>query len=333
MKHAPYTSIVLLLSVAFPAYAQVQMQAVELNAVATSSAETTATPEWTELSDSDPGVAGEGDPDNPVVVGTVQNAEDEDGDDSESTASQQGRVILDSDVNEQTDTTPGERINRPDFGGGMQGGEQVAPSQTPVIAAPSAAEETKESGEKAGTEDINIGVGELQETQRNESDLEFLRTRADVSVSAVEVRGWDPEKKDALLRDVKDHAEVRSGEDLENFATGVLLEHESIDSIETTATSVKLERRVPAKLFGIFDTRIEQETTVRFGDGEHGRVKVKFPWHRFLYKVDERYTQSGMDETLLPEIDDEVLTGLESGNASPSTHAGIIQRLLDMIGQ
>jgi hypothetical protein len=205
---------------------------------------------------------------------------------------QQGRVILDSDANETANT--GERVMQPDFG--------------------------------AGTTDTEEEV-----VQYEESDLDFLRERAaEVSVSAVEVRGWDIKKKEAFLETVREHAQVRSGEDLENFAQGVLLRHEEIDSIETNAASVSVRSRAPARLFGIFRTSIEHETTITFGDGQRGsRVKVKFPWMRFLYRVDDRYQQSAMDERFLPEVNDEVLVGFEHGDATSSAQASVIQKLLD----
>jgi hypothetical protein len=223
---------------------------------------------------------------------------------------QQGRVILDSDSNESNLGTTSFDSN--------------ATSSSP-----------------RGIEHEDIGVpslrgtsGELEETQRNETDLEFLRERAsDVSVSAVEVRGWDPKQKEALLETVRDSATVRTQDDLKHFAQGVLLQHERVERIETSTSSVTVTHRVPARLFGIFATRLEQEATIRFGDGEHGRVKVKFPWFRFLYRVDRRFSEGALEETLFPEVDDEVIVGFESGDVPPSMHASSIERLVEVVAE
>ena len=137
----------------------------------------------------------------------------------------------------------------------------------------------KESGEKAGTEDINIGVGELQEAQHNQPDLDFTRERARISVSAREVRGWDPERKEAFLADVREHAEVRSSEDLENFALSVLLRDEQVENLSFNYTEIKMSYRFPAKFLGIFNATLPAETHV----DEMGRVKVKYPWYRVFY--------------------------------------------------
>ena len=99
-----------------------------------------------------------------------------------------------------------------------------------------------EEGEKGGTEDINIGVGELQGNA--------------VSVSAVEVRGWDPKQKQEFLATVKAHAQVRSEQDLENFATGILLKDENVEEISSDEDSVEVRYRVPAKFLGLFETSI-----------------------------------------------------------------------------
>lgn len=316
----------LLFLIGSPVYAQLQLEAVEVTP-----AETTATPEWSDYNVGDPGTT---------------DSED----DTSEARTQQGRVLLDSDTNETAGTDrnvhdPGITIleasdgdpDRPVIVGGTDeetGGSRVVPSQTPVIVAPAAEDtETKESGEKAGTEDINIGVGELQETQNNETDLEFIRERArEVSVSRVEVRGWDPEKKEEILGDAREPADVRTGEDLERFTQRALLKDDAINAIETSTTSVSVKRRVPARLFGIFRTELEQEATITFGDGERGsRVKVKFPWLRIFYTVDDRFTVRRVEEVLLPETDDEVLVGFEQGDPAPQDQATVIQRILNAI--
>src|SRR3989344_6775138 len=106
-----------------------------------------------------------------------------------------------------------------------------------------------EEGEKGGTEDINIGVGELQGNA--------------VSVSAVEVRGWDPKEKQEFLATVKAHAQVRSEQDLENFAKGVLLENENMEEISLNFEKITMEHRSSGKLFGFipisFTQRVELE--------------------------------------------------------------------------
>jgi len=129
-----------------------------------------------------------------------------------------------------------------------------------------------EEGEKGGTEDINIGVGELQSNA--------------VSVSAVEVRGWDPKEKQEFLATVKTHAQVRSEQDLENFAKGVLLENENKEEISLNFEKITMEHRSSGKLFGFIPISFTQRVELEAEGDDAGRVKVKMPWFSFLLKAD-----------------------------------------------
>lgn len=105
-----------------------------------------------------------------------------------------------------------------------------------------------------------------------------------VSVRAVEVRGWDPMKKEEFLKTVKTHAEIQSKKDLENFAQGVLLKNENITDIEIKydgpdVQSVKMGYRAPAKFLGIFKTSLKTSVEVN----ARNEVNVTFPWFRFLF--------------------------------------------------
>ncbi|PIQ66573.1 MAG: hypothetical protein COV96_00805 [Candidatus Zambryskibacteria bacterium CG11_big_fil_rev_8_21_14_0_20_42_18] len=101
-----------------------------------------------------------------------------------------------------------------------------------------------------------------------------------VVVEAGEVRGWDPEEKEVFLQTVKTHAELRSGQDLENFARGVLLEDENMEKLEIAEDGVKIGYHLPAKLFNIFETSFRTQVEIK----SDSNVKVKFPWYSFLYK-------------------------------------------------
>ena len=151
-------------------------------------------------------------------------------------------VLMGDTPNTDTTTTdPGERVMQPEFGADAEGDTSAA--------------------------------------QHNQSDLDFLRESAGVSASAAEVRGWDIKKKESFLSDVKEHAEVNSATDLENFAKGVLLRDNSIDAIDIKADKIKVNHRAPVKFLGLFSTTLPAETEV----DKQGRVKVKFPWYGFLF--------------------------------------------------
>jgi hypothetical protein len=135
-------------------------------------------------------------------------------------------------------------------------------------AAPNSGEAMKESGEKGGTGDINIGVGELQ----------------GVSVNAVEVRGWDAEQKQEFLLTVKAHAELQSDQDLENFARGVLLEHEEIDEVSVDDTRIEVRHRGQGRLLGVIPVSFTRRVEINADADAESRVRVRMPWYSFLIR-------------------------------------------------
>ncbi|MDO8600768.1 MAG: hypothetical protein Q7R73_04160 [bacterium] len=105
------------------------------------------------------------------------------------------------------------------------------------------------------------------------------RISLSVVVKKVQVRGWDPKQKEEFLATVKTHAQVRSGQDLENFARGVLVRDENVESVTIGEEGVQFSYRMPAKLFGIFNASLVARVDV---DAE-SRVKVRFPWLRIFF--------------------------------------------------
>jgi hypothetical protein len=123
---------------------------------------------------------------------------------------------------------------------------------------------------------------EVNEDESSERENNSAETRgaASARIKAVEVRGWDPEKKREFMMTVKSHAELRSGQDLENFAAGVLLNDENIKELELADGRLAMGYRMSAKLFGLFSTSLNVRTEMK-NDGE---IKAKFPWYGFLYR-------------------------------------------------
>lgn len=119
-------------------------------------------------------------------------------------------------------------------------------------------------------------------TAETNEDLEPLKARlsSGVVVKKVEVRGWDPKKKEEFLANVKTHAELKSGQDLENFARGVLIKDENVEDIAVGEENVRISYKQPAKFLGIFNASL----TMQAEASSDGRVKVKFPWYRVFFK-------------------------------------------------
>lgn len=155
-----------------------------------------------------------------------------------------------------------------------------------------------EEGEKApGVEPDEIDVAAQGASQdRGSGEVQGNA----VSVSAVEVRGWDPKQKQEFLATVKAHAQVQSGEDLENFAKGVLLENENMEEISLNFEKIKLKHRASGKLFGFIPVSFTETVEIDPATEAAGRIKVKFPWYAFFIAKDvsaeEIEAEIGMNE-------------------------------------
>jgi len=132
-----------------------------------------------------------------------------------------------------------------------------------------------------------VEKGESMMESEGEMDVSIPQTNGNtVSVRAVEVRGWDPEKKEEFLSTVKVHAEVASGQDLENFARGILVSDENIKDIEVSDDEIEIEYRARGKLLGFIPLSFSERITVRTTESEEERVRIRFPWFSFLLQAD-----------------------------------------------
>ena len=160
--------------------------------------------------------------------------------------------------------------------------------------------------------------------QRNVTDLEFVgKLSSPVALQAVEVRGWDPEKKKEFLATVKAHAELKSGQDLENFARGILLKDENIESLESNDESVEIAYKMPAKFLGVVPASIRANTSVSTRSKStnttdtQARVKVKFPWYRFLFRLD-----GNVKADSLASVIEEALLAIGDASADDPRYVG-----------
>ena len=144
--------------------------------------------------------------------------------------------------------------------------------------------------------------------QYNESDLDFAQINI-ISAEAREIRGWDEKKKNDFLETVKEYSQVKSEQELENFAKGVLLKDENMKSIQTGEDSVEIEYEMPARFLNIFNASLVVRAEVASGR----LVKIKYPWLSFLFK--KFVVTSDIESEVkasLPEIGDEVLVSFEA---------------------
>ena len=150
---------------------------------------------------------------------------------------------------------------------------------------------------------IQYNETDLDCVQNNETDLDCVQKNT-VSIEAREIRGWDEKKKSDFLETVKEYSQVKSGQDLENFAKGVLLKDEKVKSIQADEEKVEMEYKMPARFLGIFSASLAARAKI----ARDGSVKVAYPWYSFLFKklVAANDIKSEA-EASLPEVGDEAL--------------------------
>lgn len=107
-----------------------------------------------------------------------------------------------------------------------------------------------------------------------------------VAVSAVEVRGWDAAKKQEFLAAKKSFAEIKSQQDLQNFARGVLLEDENIKDVQFNPKELQVEYKATGKLLGLIPISFTERVIASGEDGAEVDFKVKLPWYGFLLSPD-----------------------------------------------
>lgn len=125
--------------------------------------------------------------------------------------------------------------------------------------------------------------------------------RGGVSVAAGDVNGLTDEERATFLAQVKAHAQVQSGQDLENFAKGILLQDEGVEAIDVEDDKIVIAHKAQGLFLGLirisFTERVEVGTS---GDGA-GKVKVRLPWFSFL--VSEDVSAADIESEVVKKID------------------------------
>jgi len=110
-----------------------------------------------------------------------------------------------------------------------------------------------------------------------------------ISAEARKIRGWSESEKKDFLTTVKTHAQLKSGQDLDNFAKGVMIKDEKVEEVETNESVVEVRYKLPAKFLGVFGVDLSAIVNVKFETKKTGRgpkeVTVKFPWYRMFFSL------------------------------------------------
>jgi hypothetical protein len=137
------------------------------------------------------------------------------------------------------------------------------------------------------------------------------KLRDQVQTDSVEVRGWDPVKKELTIGT----ADIQTGPDLADYAQALTVSDGNIKQIKISDHRVSLDYSHPALLFGFIPVNMNTLATVTFGDGARGaRVNVKFPWYKFLTKNNAAQIQQELKKTIENTGDDQLLVNIDLQN-------------------
>lgn len=134
---------------------------------------------------------------------------------------------------------------------------------------------------------MEVKIGEDEGEAKGKVEYEWkVEEGESVSVSGVEVRGWDDATKKEFMEGVKAHAELASQQDLENFAKGILLEDEVIEDVVFEEKEMRVKYKNSGKLFGFIPLSFNEEVVASAEEGAELAIAVKSPWYAFLVKRD-----------------------------------------------
>lgn len=163
--------------------------------------------------------------------------------------------------------------------------------------------------------DAAVGVDANVNTNVNAGNLVDTKVKVNANASSSNGLGNDKsDDKDQFLMTVKSHAELKSDQDLKNFAKGVMDSDENIESVDSSADHVEVTYKLPAKFLGIFSTQLSTTANVSFeatGQGKSPKeVTVKFPWYRIFFSL----SNNEQKDVIQTAIEDSIV-----GNTTLST--------------
>ena len=116
---------------------------------------------------------------------------------------------------------------------------------------------------------------------------------SEIRVSGVEVRGWDPVLKESVRGAASGVPETT--EELAVLAASAVSEDENLESVSLNFEKITWEYKSYGKLLGFIPVSFTKTITVSTDPETTGEVKVKFPWYRFLTRVDVSGKELGQE--------------------------------------
>lgn len=156
---------------------------------------------------------------------------------------------------------------------------------------------------KDGEGNTDDNRSEVEESRENSSTSgNTVSAAATLKFEGSDVRGMTSAEKTQFLQTVKTHAQLQSGQDLDNFAKGVLLKDENVDSVAVNDNDVQVNYKVPAKFLGIFKSSLRANGDIALNATSTDKVKVKYPWYSFLFSLNSTSTPDQIKAAIESEL-------------------------------
>ena len=139
---------------------------------------------------------------------------------------------------------------------------------------------------------VSIGGDELEKFR--------VDTAAPDTSKKVTVRGWDPEKKEEIVRRPE---EVKTSEDLKIYVEATALNDDAIEDITIQQDALRVTSKEEGKLFWLIPVEMSSVVTVqyRLTDSSEDLVSVKLPWWNVFVK--KNYGAGELDAELTGVFD------------------------------
>jgi len=131
-----------------------------------------------------------------------------------------------------------------------------------------------------------------------------------IKIDIRELRGLDDSQKQELMLSLKNSLQVRTGQELEHFAQGILLSDDSLSKVEIDDSGVKVAFHRPARFLGFIQIDLSGTASV----SDDLKVKVKFPWYRFLFNLSDDDKAVSLSEAISAQVAANAALGNENQN-------------------
>jgi hypothetical protein len=186
----------------------------------------------------------------------------------------------------------------------------------------------------SGKVDVNVGSdSSVKAETKTEAKSQNSEDKGNaVSARASAIRGLSENDKKEFLTTVKVHSQLKSEQDLDMFAKGVMIKDENVSAVTASENNVEVRYKLPAKFLGVFGTELGAVTKVTFETEKTGRgpkeVSVKFPWYRMFFSLSTSTREAVLQEAIDARVQIDAQYPRDNTHAQNGATVNIISSVL-----